>query len=183
MCRMRENCASGPAWQFKGDSMYRDILAYPIPVEEIDSENVTCAKCNKPILDEAYIAGFKIYICEECKERIAKRIEPKAASYARKHCKIIRELPKYHPENEYRCTSDEYEMGLRDSYSPNSYMCDCRHNCTNYEELIRPLDSDNLWDGIFYLAICERITDLLNDKIDEMEYAEDEEEDYEEDIE
>lgn len=58
-------------------------------------------------------------------------------------------------------------MGSRESYTPNSHMCHCRHNCTNYDKLIEPLDRDIAVHQVYYDEIRDRITDMLENAIQE----------------
>ena len=83
------------------------------------------------------------------------------ARFAEECCRITRPLPEYQPELEYRCSPEEYRMGERESYSPNAYLCHCRHNCTNYDELVADLGKDSATDHVRYLTIRDKIHELL----------------------
>lgn len=155
------------------------IAVSPTPVCERFEDGVHCAECNQHLREEAYYDGVESYYCEHCIDKLIESAKTEARSYAEANCKITKPLPKYDPQYEYRCTPEEYEMGARESYTPNAHMCHCRHNCTNYEELMKPLDRDSVVHQVFYSAIHNRITELLDEVIAEMVYDEaDEDEDF-----
>ena len=108
------------------------------------------AECGQHLTeeDEAYFDGVDDYFCEKCAAELTAQWEAEAAAYAEAKCKITKPLPKYEPQYEYRCTHEDYENGNKESYTPNSHFCHRRHECTNYEELIKPLDRDRAWDRI-----------------------------------
>lgn len=142
------------------------------PVAEIteEGEEIHCAECNSVFSpDEDAVFWGSEYRCVGCSEELVKIVEAEAAEFARENCKITKPLPKYNPAYEFRCTPEEYESGLKESYSRNSHVCHCRHNCTNYDELIKDhsKNSELIEDGIFYLAIRSRIDELLSEQIEE----------------
>jgi hypothetical protein len=47
-------------------------------------------------------------------------------------------------------------------------MSHFRHNCTNYDELIKDLKRDGVQSRIYYWVIRDRITELLEVAIDQM---------------
>lgn len=138
----------------------------PTPVDEIDGDDVSCAECGANLADEAYFDGDGAYYCEPCMDKFVKEVTWEAKEFAEENCRITEPLPRYDPENEYRCTPEEYQMGARESYTPNSHMSHCRHNCTNYDELIAALDRDSVRDRIYYTAINVKITELLQERIE-----------------
>lgn len=103
--------------------------------------------------------------CEPCITDLKDRAEAKAKVYAAQNCKITKPLPEYDSQFEFRASPEDYDHGARESYTPNAYMCHCRHNCTNYEDLIASLDRNSLFDHAKYRAIRDRITDLLESEI------------------
>lgn len=86
-----------------------------------------------------------------------------AAIFAEAQCRITRPLPEYDPDEEFRCTPEEYENGDKASKTPNAHPCHCRHNGTNYDDLIRELDRSSATDQVVYRAIRDRIEKLLED--------------------
>ncbi len=79
------------------------------------------------------------------------------------HCRITRPLPEYDddPEREHRPTPEEYAAGDREAHTPNAHTTRCRHEFTNYDELIQDLEPTNVWDRIRHAAIRERIHELI----------------------
>lgn len=145
--------------------MLDPIHVFPIPIDDVFEDGVKCHRCSAHLMDEACYDGVENYYCETCMKALIQEIEPEAEQYAQEHCKILVKLPRYDHDLTYRCTSKEYEEGDRESYTPNSYLCHCRHECTNYDELIQPLSRDSVEDKICYSAIHERITDMLEAEI------------------
>lgn len=142
----------------------------PIPVDEQFREGVFCAECGEHLLGEACYDGISRHFCEPCMERLVELAENEAETYAEENCRITKPLPKYDPRFEYKCSPEAYEAGAKQSYTENSHMCHCRHNCTNYHELLKPLDKNigNVWHRVRYWAIRERIDELLEDAMEEM---------------
>lgn len=133
-----------------------------IPVQEAsEKDEVPCAQCGVLLEEGCYIANE--YYCEGCATVLVDEAEVEAREYALQECRITRPLPPYYLELEHRCTPEEYEYGDRESYTLNSHACYCRHRCTNYEELISGLDRDCPLDQILYLAIRERIDELVEE--------------------
>lgn len=153
------------------------------PVNEItkEGEQLRCAECDRVFAeDELAVYWGDCQRCEACSEELVKTVEAEAAEFACQHCKITQALPKYNPSQEFRCTPDEYEVGSKESYTRNSHLCYCRHNCTNYEELIKDLHKldDSLENKILYEAIRARIDELLEKQIEQDgdEFEEDDDE-------
>jgi hypothetical protein len=103
------------------------------------------------------------YYCEACIPAVAAEAEVEARAFAREYCRVTRPLPPYDPAREYRCTPEEYASGNRESYTRSAHACYCRHECTNYDELVRGLDRPSVTDQILYAAIRERIKELLEE--------------------
>jgi len=109
--------------------------------------------------------------CYSCMGAMMESWVEGAKEYAQANCKLTGTLPDYDESQEFRCSPEDYEMGDKVSYSPNSYFAFCRHNRTNYDQLIKPLSKDDLKDRVYYRAIYTRICELLSaesDTIDEM---------------
>jgi DNA-directed RNA polymerase subunit RPC12/RpoP len=142
------------------------------PVAEIteEGEELRCAECNRLFgeEEEAVYWGDE-YRCEDCSEKLVESVEAEVAEFAEQNCKITETLPKYNPAHEFRCTPEEYESGSKESYTHNSHLCYCRHNCTNYDELIKNLDKlgDHLEGKIHYEAIRSRVDELLKEQIEQ----------------
>ncbi len=160
------------------DPMFRVSCPLAIPVSELGDQDIFCHKCQKQ-LEEACFDGFGRYYCEKCMETRIARVEKRAESYAASQCRITAQLPKYDRAFEFRCTPEDYEMGAKESYSPNAYLAHCRHNCTNYEILIERLDPEQIAHKVWYWAIRDRIETLLQDAIDERELLDDDEDESE----
>jgi hypothetical protein len=142
-----------------------------IPVAEVtqeDGEELRCTECDKLFGEDEEVAYFEDgYCCQTCAEERTEIAETEAKQFAEENCKITKTLPKYDPTQEFRCSPDDYESGSRESYTRNSHLCYCRHNCTNYDDLIKGLDKCDLEDQIAYEAIRCRIEELLRDQIEE----------------
>lgn len=138
----------------------RGIL-FPTPVSEIEEESetrkdgVVCDDCGTRLTDEAYWDEGECY-CETCANQLVEETKIEAESYAREYCKITGPLPEHNPDEE----------------SVIAHLADCRHNYTNYEELLerlgRRLDRFSIVGKIYYQAIRLTIEELLEDMIDEM---------------
>jgi hypothetical protein len=122
----------------------------PIPVwEACDRDSVDCARCGCRLDDEVYFTG-DAYYCESCVLNLVADWTAEAEGYAAEHCRITAPLP----------PCDE-------TCDPDSYLNYCRHNYTNYEELIQGLDRYDLADQVAYDAIRARIMELLEDRMAE----------------
>lgn len=144
-----------------------------VPVFEMieEGEELRCAECNRLFgEDEEAVYWGDVHRCEACSEKLAEIVEADAAEFAEENCKITKALPKYNPLHEFRCTREDYESGYsKESYTRNSHLCYCRHNCTNYDELIKGLNrfDHSLENQILYQAIRCRIDELLEEQIEE----------------
>ena len=56
-----------------------------------------CAECNQHLEEEAYFDGDDAYYCEKCMTKLIKTAETKAATFAKRNCKITSPLPKFDP--------------------------------------------------------------------------------------
>ena len=127
-----------------------------------------CESCQNSIVEaECYMECQGSKICVKCYSDEEQRV---GEAYPRipdavAMCRITGEFPVYDQSLEFKPTRDEYEMGNRTSYSPRAYDCHCRHNCTNYDELIRTLGKHDAADQVVYRAVRDRIDDLVNEGI------------------
>jgi hypothetical protein len=151
-----------------------------VPANELrDGEPVSCDLCSKQITDLCYLDNEHTY-CEGCTEALVKKLTGEAVAFAQENCVVTREFPKYDPSREFRCTPEQYENGDRESYTPNAYICHCRHTRTNYDDLIAGLDRDSIEDRVYYDAIRNRVDELVRDGIDSV--METDEDEYEEEL-
>lgn len=81
-------------------------------------------------------------------------------------CKLTTQsFGKFNPWLESKCTRIEYENGIKESYTPNSFRASFRHNRTNYDELIKDLDRYSVSGKIYYQVIRKRIETMVEDQI------------------
>jgi hypothetical protein len=140
-----------------------------VPLSEFNWRGnvVRCAECNRTFAENEGVVYFEDgCCCETCAEQRVKIAEQEAKEFAEENCKITKVLPKFNPAREFSCTPEEYEAGNRESYTRSSHLCHCRHNCTNYDDLINGLDPHDLVHAIFYEAVRSRIEGLLTDQIE-----------------
>jgi len=112
----------------------------PTPVHEMFEDGVDCEGCGEHLTDMAYYDGVGAHYCEDCIVGKIDEAKSEASEFAIENCRITKPLP----------------------YSD---LGRCRHNCTNYEELIEKLNKDGVIDQVFYSAIRERIDELLDHAI------------------
>lgn len=135
----------------------------PIPLSEIEHDGeLNCIRCGANLTVNVYQLD-EDYFCENCHTVEVEEMEAEAWHYAIDNCRITHPLPEYHPENYHVCSPDEYEMGNRESYTPHALLCLCRHRYTNYEALIKGLGKSSDTDTLVYLAIRERIDEMLRE--------------------
>ncbi|QEF97748.1 hypothetical protein Mal15_17920 [Stieleria maiorica] len=135
-----------------------------VPVDELDLGDLFCLLCGDQIANEAYYADeFEGHFCGSCVEGYVNDIEQEAETHARAACRITAELPGFDAENEFRCSQEDYDLGMRWSNTPNSYLSACRHECTNYDDLIGAChkSSQSIADQVFYAAIRERTDKMV----------------------
>jgi hypothetical protein len=94
-------------------------------------------------------------------DEVIKQWEAEAEQYAIENCRITKPLPEYDPKKHHAVSPEEYEAGIRLSHTPSSVMTTARHECTNYDELIRGLDTSSVRDEITYIAIRGRVEEML----------------------
>ncbi|MDB5306552.1 MAG: hypothetical protein JWO38_754 [Gemmataceae bacterium] len=138
------------------------FLLNPIPVVDVFDEGyVDCDACGERLTDECVPDGCGGFFCVPCLKELLKEWEVEARQYAAENCRITRALPEYDPDLEFRPSPEDYAAGDREAYTPNAHMAKCRHEFTNYDELIRNLDRDSMEDQVAYEAIVTRINALL----------------------
>lgn len=143
-------------------------LLSAVHVNELDDQDISCLFCDDAITEEAYyVEEFSGNLCEHCVQEYVKECEMEAKVFAAEHCRITKALPAYDDENEFRCTPEEYETGFGVSNTPDAYFVSCRHENTNYDELIWGLSRTAMWDQVLYHAIRDRIDRMLIDEIEE----------------
>jgi hypothetical protein len=139
-----------------------------IPLEELFVTK--CESCGKKLRRYAYCISDGAY-CKACSadayaDADADAYEEECREYAEAECKITMPFPIYDPDHEHRVTREEYEHGSRESYSRNAHSCHCRHQCTNYDSLIRKIAKDGSEASmVMYSAIRQRIQELVEDEI------------------
>jgi hypothetical protein len=153
------------AWE-EGESLPSHSQAIPIPVEDLDEELIECSECKAPIKTEVFFEGDD-FICQPCFESSIEAAEAEAAARVERCAIKSRPLPPYDPALEFAPTPEEYAMGDRVAYSPGSYLTHCRHNLTNYDELIDDLDKERFLDSIVYVAVHNRILALVVEAVRE----------------
>ncbi len=143
-----------------------DIMGAAISAANIPDPAVKCTGCDNALdVDgEAYFGEDEDYYCESCANDNEEQVNQSAEEYAAATCEITQPLPREEPFNCHTNT----ERGPDE----NSYMNYCRHQCTNYDELIRGLDRHSLDGRATYEAIRERVTNLIEDKLAEMKRME-----------
>ena len=157
-------------WYFVGQAIEEDaMLIWSETVDDFGEEVIICCQCHCELRgnDRAFPVS-EGEVCETCSPKYEASLTQKAERFALENCKILLPLPEYDDENEYRCTPEEYDAGIRDSNTPNAYFTMCRHEYTNYDELIRPYpkNSDDLTDIMYYDAIQTQIYRLLIEEIE-----------------
>ena len=84
-----------------------------------------------------------------------------ARQYALENCRITSKLPEYDSEVHYAVTPEEFEEGDKESHTPNALLAYARHNCSNYDELIKGLAKMDGADRTYYSAIRKRIDKMI----------------------
>lgn len=116
-----------------------------------------------------------LYVCEPCFRDLERDAESESPEFALKNCRITEAWPVWDATTEWSITPEDYEFGDRVSNTENAYRTTCRHECTNYDELISSLDKFNPLDSILYDAIRDRIDELIDDEIHEKDLIKHEE--------
>ncbi|HQX50739.1 MAG TPA: hypothetical protein PLY87_02345 [Planctomycetaceae bacterium] len=124
-----------------------------------------CMECKDEMIEWGVFDGVERYLCESCAETICCELIPTAKDAAMNSLEFTCELPTFDPAKAWACTSKEYEMGSRESYTENAFRTHCRHQCTNYDELIADLDRDNMYDQVSYQAIRCHVDRMIDAEI------------------
>ena len=130
-------------------------------------EDLICDECGQVIEDEISISS-EGYHHTACCEAIEEKLRKEAEEFAKANCKITAKLHRFDESKEWACSPDDYEMGMRESYTANSVASHNRHNCTNYDKLRPDRNDDSARGQAYYGAIRDRIEELLNDADDNM---------------
>lgn len=141
-------------------------------IEETFGTSALCSQCGAALESVGYFddsdhhADSIKFFCEKCAQQAVDALVAEAEVFARTNCKITSELPPFYCDLEFRCTPEEYENGNRESYTENSHFCGCRHNCTNYEELISEhSDEWSMRGRAYYMVIHQVINNLIDEEI------------------
>jgi hypothetical protein len=126
-----------------------------------------CYECKKPLIEEAYSDADEEFYCEECAAAIVKRTVALAVRYARMFCRLTNELPEYDAAFEPGPSWADYIRGDEPTVSENAYAAFCRHECTNYDRLIKKYDPDSILGRILYWAVRDRIMAMLYELSDD----------------
>jgi hypothetical protein len=147
-----------------------------VPVCDLGSDStVTCRECRKPLSneDECYSYSDGVF-CLPCGDLLAANYWLEAREFAMARSAIKPDLPKYEGDSSFKCTPEQYAAGEKMSDTPNAHFCSCRHEYTNYEQLIADLDCETLRDKLFYAAIRSRIDKLVAERLQQLELEDDE---------
>jgi hypothetical protein len=102
--------------------------------------------------------------CSRCAcEHVERTRGAELKAWAVEHVRVIGTLHEYDPTERYAPTREEYAAGMREAYTENSVRVHNRHNCTNYDELIRDLNRDDPFDRAKYSAIRRQVEALVGD--------------------
>ncbi len=134
-------------------------------IEEIVGPSPRCDKCKDELEEFGVCDGVDMYLCDSCAQGIYRETLDKANLFAAHECKITCDLPTFDPNDAWACTREEYARGDRESNTENAHRTRCRHCYTNYDDLIRGLDRDSLYDRAKYDAIRDRIDELIDDAL------------------
>lgn len=140
----------------------------PLDAFEETDEQPLCDECGGLVVRRTgmetmcYLDDEKF--CEKCADVILKDVIRDAEEFAVSECRITRVPHIYDP------SYVNHELGDR-PYTRNAVDCHNRHNCTNYESLIRGLSRDENVDRIYYQAIKNRIGELLDTEIERLTTA------------
>ena len=141
-----------------------------IQIEKSDEGKIQCLACDFYIVDKTFFVDELGYqMCEKCITSYINSLEFESEELAKRNCRITRKLPEYDGESECQCTPSAYETDGRESNAFDDYLTKCRHECTNYDDLIANLqrNSHAVCDAIEYLAIRNRTDRILMYKIKE----------------
>ena len=137
-------------------------------------QDFECGKlrdCGQLLPEIAYY-GCEDFYCEKCMRGNSSAGGP--AMLKRMLSRIAGSPDRYPDTNPSASSAAPVKSTSRDSRNPlpNAYQCYLRHHCTNYDELIRPLERTSLADQFLYAAIRNRIEQLLEEELWSMEMNE-----------
>jgi hypothetical protein len=105
-----------------------------------------------------------LQFCSLCAcEHVERTRDAEFKAWAVEHVRVTRTPHEYDPTARHAPTREEYEMGMHEAYTENSVRADNRHNCTNYDDLIRDLNRDDPLDRAKYNAIRRQVEALVGD--------------------
>jgi len=145
-------------------------FGFETPVEailEVGGSN-ECKYCESEFEDFGIYDGVDSHFCESCAIMLCQEYFDDAIVSAEEECRITKDLPKFDPTYQWACTREEYEFGFRESNTENAYRTICRHQYTNYDELISGLDRDSMYDQAKYHAIRSTVEKLIESEIESM---------------
>lgn len=134
-------------------------------VEMYGDDLPVCECCGEDITDDCHFTDPG-YQCQDCHSVFVGMEESKAAIYAADELKITVPFPRFDSMEAWSISPDEYESGDRVSNTENAYRTRCRHENTNYDQLIGNLSTDCEVDQIKYAAIREAADQLVNEEIE-----------------
>ena len=110
---------------------------------------VSCKQCGKVFVDwdEHFSDWDGMDYCKSCIEPFQDAYYAEAVAFAEKHVKVIRDFPIYDPN------TPQSDPARR-------YIARCRHDCTNYDDLLLLLHGLNSGRDILYFAIKELANEL-----------------------
>lgn len=133
-------------------------------------ERFICTSCECEITtDECYAECGGDTMCLGCYEDAADEYESEApiqTKEALEMLKITCEFPLYDESQEYAPTREEFEAGFKEAYTPNAYRCHLRHECTNYDDVIRDLQRGEAIDQTIYKAVRDRVEEMIDAEIE-----------------
>lgn len=155
------------------NSNYYD--AHDVSVDELTRifvdqkvQDIVCVKCQKQITENAVVSVLEALdcYCYQCVDPIIATIEKDATAYAEK-CRITHAPALYDDEHRHAVTREEYEQCYKDSYTANSTDAHNRHECTNYDELLKdiPNDAMTIKSHSYYRAIRDRVEYHITEEI------------------
>lgn len=130
--------------------------------------DLICGMCECEITDSIlYHMPANDVICEKCyddavekEDAEAEAAQPRIAE-AVAMCRATSDVSPYDKSEEYAPTREQYERGDKTAYTPNAYRAHVRHNCTNYDSIIRDLDRYDWIDRLICDAVRERIDEIV----------------------
>jgi hypothetical protein len=146
-------------------------------LQELFGDDIpNCGYCDRPLffedIDECYyieIGDETFYVCLDCYPAFEEGHQIAAREYAKEELRIIKPLPAFVRSEAWTITPDEYERGYRIANTENAYRTRCRHEYTNYDDLISGLDQYNLCDQIWYDVIRELVDEMIDEEIESKE--------------